>query len=110
MSTCGQCAHFHYKPRLFSSQYDGECDAPAPIYASPIGGKDRNAMWRAFPAERCRCFQDKVHVRAARTGESFAHTACAFLADWKAGRLTAQEVCSTLWAAAVARGLNKEPG
>ena len=35
--------------------------------------------------------------------ESFAHTACAFLEDWRAGRLTPQQVCDTLWAAAEAR-------
>ena len=43
-------------------------------------------------------------------GESFAHVACVFLQDWRAGRLTGDEVCDTLWAAAVARGLNKEQG
>ena len=43
-------------------------------------------------------------------GESFAHVACVFLQDWRAHRLTAEEVCNTLWAAAVARGLNKEQG
>lgn len=35
--------------------------------------------------------------------ESFACTATVFLQDWHAGRLTAQEVCETLWAAAEAR-------
>ena len=35
--------------------------------------------------------------------ESFAHTACAFLEGWREGRLTPQEVCDTLWAAALAR-------
>ena len=34
---------------------------------------------------------------------SFAYTACAFLEDWRAGRLTPQQVCDTLWAAAEAR-------
>ena len=48
--------------------------------------------------------------RETTPGESFAHVACVFLADWKAGRLTAEEVCDTLWAAAVARGLNKDQG
>ena len=46
--------------------------------------------------------------RETTLGESFAHVACVFLQDWCAGRLTAEEVCNTLWAAAVARGLNKE--
>lgn len=35
--------------------------------------------------------------------ESFAHTAGVFLEDWHSARLTAQEVCETLWAAAKAR-------
>ena len=34
---------------------------------------------------------------------SFAHTAGVFLEDWHSGRLLAQEVCETLWAAAKAR-------
>ena len=59
---------------------------------------------------RARAAINAVHENEPRPGESFAHTACAFLADWKAGRLTAEEVCSTLWAAAEARGLNKETG
>lgn len=35
--------------------------------------------------------------------ESFAHTAGVFLEDWHASRLTAQEVCETLWTAAKIR-------
>ena len=46
--------------------------------------------------------------RETTSAESFAHVACVFLQDWRAHRLTAEEVCDTLWAAAVARGLNKE--
>ena len=36
---------------------------------------------------------------------SFAHTSGVFLEDWHSGRLLAQEVCETLWAAAKARNI-----
>ena len=35
--------------------------------------------------------------------ESFARTAGVFLEDWHSARLTAQEVCETLWDAAKSR-------
>ena len=37
--------------------------------------------------------------------ELFAHTSGVFLEDWHSGRLLAQEVCETLWAAAKARNI-----
>ena len=54
--------------------------------------------------------QAAQNIGRMRVGESFAHVACVFLQDWRAHRLTAEEVCDTLWAAAVARGLNKGEG
>jgi hypothetical protein len=42
--------------------------------------------------------------------ESFAHVAGVFLEDWHSARLTAQEVCETLWAAARSRKIVRVVG
>lgn len=91
---------------------------------------DEPRTWRigrgGFPWERCICRRPVLcsgeSAECLETGEtiegtakpqprsipstpleSFANVAGAFLEDWHAGRLLAQEVCETLWAAAECR-------